>query len=168
MHTPLEMTHFYNAPIIKVFEAFSTSESLQQWWGPKGFAMEVKTYEFEPGGIFHFVLHGPCGYDMWGKWEILEIEAPHLFRFMNSFSNPDGETVKAPEVPFGPDWPLEMVIIFKFTEEEGKTRLDFNSYPYHATEASNRVFFENIHNMEQGFGATFEALEQYLKGPEEK
>ncbi|MDI1321360.1 MAG: SRPBCC domain-containing protein [Algoriphagus sp.] len=168
MHTPLEITRFYNAPITEVFEAFSTSESLKEWWGPKGFDMEVKTFEFEPGGIFHFVLHGPGGFDMWAKWEILEIEAPHLFRFINSFSNPAGETVQAPDVPFGPDWPLEMVTIFKFTEEAGKSRLDFNSYPYHASEASNRVFFQNIHNMEQGFGETFQGLEKYLAESGEK
>lgn len=168
MHTPLEMSRFYDAPITKVFEAFATSESLQKWWGPKGFEMEVKTFEFEPGGIFHFVLHGPGGYDMWAKWQILEIEAQNIFRFINSFSNAAGETVAAPEIPFGPDWPMEMVVIFQFTEEEGKTRLDFNSYPFQASEASNAVFSENIHNMKQGFGATFRALEQYLKVPGEK
>lgn len=168
MHTPLEMTRLYNAPITKVFETFATSESLQQWWGPKEFAMEVKTYEFEPGGIFHFVLHGPGGIDMWAKWQILEIEAPHIFRFINSFSNPAGETVAAPEVPFGPDWPMEMVVIFQFSEENGKTRLDFNSYPFQASEASNVVFTENILKMEQGFGATFDALEHYLEGSGEK
>ncbi len=168
MHTPLELTRFYDAPISKVFEAFSTAESLQQWWGPKGFDMEVKTFEFEPGGIFHFVLHGPEGFDMWAKWVILEIEEPDIFRFINSFSNPEGETVQAPEIPFGTDWPLEMVTIFKFKEEDGKTRLDFNSYPYHGSEASNRVFFENIHNMEQGFGETFQGLEKYLDESGEK
>lgn len=164
MHPPLEITRFYNAPITKVFEAFSTAESLQHWWGPKGFEMEVKTFEFEPGGIFHFVLHGPDGFDMWAKWVILEIEEPGIFRFINSFSNPEGETVQAPEIPFGPDWPLEMVVIFRFSEENGETRLDFTSYPYQASEASNTVFSENIHNMEQGYGATFQALEEYLEG----
>lgn len=163
MHTPLEITRLYNAPITKVFEAFSTAESLQQWWGPKGFDMEVKTFEFEPGGILHFVLHGPGGFDMWAKWKILEIEAPHLFRFINSFSNPEGETVAAPEVPFGPDWPMEMVVIFQFSEEDGKTRLEFHSYPFQASEASNEVFYRNIQKMEQGFGATFQGLEEYLE-----
>ncbi len=166
MHTPLEISRLYNAPITKVFEAFSTAESLQQWWGPKGFEMEVKTFEFEPGGIFHFVLHGPEGFDMWAKWTILEIEEPAILRFINSFSNSDGETVKAPEIPFGPDWPLEMVMIFRFTEEEDQTRLDLLSYPFQASEASNEVFSENIHNMELGFGATFQGLEDYLKGLE--
>lgn len=166
MNTPLAITRLYNAPITKVFEAFSTSESLQQWWGPKGFDMDVKTFEFEPGGIFHFVLHGPDGFDMWAKWAILEIEEPTIFRFINSFSNPKGETVQAPEIPFGKDWPLEMVVILRFSEEGDQTRLDFNSYPYQASEASNKVFSENIHNMELGFAATFQGLEEYLKGLE--
>lgn len=166
MHTPLEITRFYNAPIKKVFGAFSTAESLQQWWGPKGFEMEVKTFEFEPDGIFHFVLHGPGGFDMWAKWTILEIEEPAIFRFINSFSNSEGVTVKAPEIPFGPDWPLEMVMIFRFSTEGDQTRLDLLSYPYQANEASNKVFSENIANMELGFGATFQGLEKYLEGLE--
>ena len=166
MHTPLEITRLYHAPITKVFKAFSTAESLQQWWGPKGFEMEVKTFEFKSHGIFHFVLHGPEGFDMWTKWTILEIKETGIFRFINSFSNSEGETVLAPEIPFGLDWPLEMVVIFRLSEEGDQTRLELLSYPCMGSEASNEVFAKNIHTMELGFGATFQGLEKYLEGLE--
>lgn len=65
----------------------------------------------------HYVLLGPGGFEMWGKFTFLENEAPNRITFLNCFSNAAGETVKAPEIPFGPDWPLEMWTEYRFTEQ---------------------------------------------------
>ncbi|WP_192350173.1 SRPBCC domain-containing protein [Algoriphagus sp. Y33] len=162
MSAQLEITRYFNHSQDEVYNAFTTTENLQQWWGPAGFSMEVKTFEFYPEGIVHFVLRNKEGYEMWAKWVIQEIEAPSKLQFINSFSNDAGETAKAPEIPFGPDWPLEMIVDLEFIEEDGKTRIDLVSFPHNASDASNKVFTENIGNMEQGFGGTFDQLEKYL------
>lgn len=36
MTTKIKMTHTFNAPRDLVFKAFSESEHLLNWWGPKG------------------------------------------------------------------------------------------------------------------------------------
>ena len=164
MPIQLEITRYFTKSKEEVYHAFTTSESLQQWWGPAGFEMEVKTFEFYTEGTVHFVLKNKGGYEMWAKWLIKDIEESSKLQFINSFSNESGETVKAPEVPFGPDWPMEMIVDLEFyeEEEEGKTRIDLVSFSHNASEASKRVFEDNIGNMEQGFAGTFDQLEKYL------
>jgi uncharacterized protein YndB with AHSA1/START domain len=39
----------FNAPKAVVFEAFSNSEALAEWWGPKGFPVTVVKLDFRPG-----------------------------------------------------------------------------------------------------------------------
>jgi hypothetical protein len=39
-----------------VFKAFSESERLAQWWGPKGLEIDVVKVEFRPGGVFHYCM----------------------------------------------------------------------------------------------------------------
>lgn len=162
MSSQLEITRYLPQSQEEVYNAFMSSESLQKWWGPAGFEMKVISYEIRPEGIFHYVLRNNEGLEMWGKWVFKEIEAPSRLRFINSFSDESGETAKAPEVPFGPDWPLEMIVDLEFFEENGKTRIDLVSFPHNASDASKQVFVDNIGNMEQGFGATFDQLENYL------
>lgn len=157
-----EITRYFTQSQEEVYNAFMSADSLQQWWGPAGFEMEVITFEIRPEGIFHFVLRNKEGVEMWAKWVFKEIEAPSKLKFINSFSNKAGETVKAPEVPFGPDWPEEMIVDLEFFTENGKTRIDLVSFPHDASEASKKVFADNIGNMEQGFGGTFDQLKKYL------
>ncbi|WP_339700575.1 SRPBCC domain-containing protein [Algoriphagus aquimarinus] len=162
MSAQLEITRYFTQSKEEVYNAFTTSESLQQWWGPAGYEMEVKTFEFHPEGIFHFVLKGKDGNEMWAKWVIKDIKESSKLQFINSFSNEAGETVKAPEEPFGSDWPMKMIVDLEFYMEDGKTRIDLVSFPHNASDVSKQVFEDNIGNMEQGFGGTFDQLEKYL------
>jgi len=45
----------------EVFAAFEEPERLARWWGPKGFTNTFERFEFEAGGRWVFVMHGPNG-----------------------------------------------------------------------------------------------------------
>ena len=45
----------------KVFAAFEQPDQLARWWGPEGFTNTFERFEFEPGGRWVFVMHGPNG-----------------------------------------------------------------------------------------------------------
>jgi uncharacterized protein YndB with AHSA1/START domain len=44
-----------------VFAAFEQPDLLARWWGPSGFTNTFERFEFEPGGRWVFVMHGPNG-----------------------------------------------------------------------------------------------------------
>lgn len=45
----------------QVFAAFTDAVRLARWWGPAGFTNTFDTCQFEPGGRWSFVMHGPNG-----------------------------------------------------------------------------------------------------------
>ena len=52
-----------DAPRELVFSAFTDPKHLAQWWGPNGFTTTTHSFEFRPGGVWRFVMHGPDGRD---------------------------------------------------------------------------------------------------------
>jgi len=46
----------FNAPLDKVWKAFTDPKLLAQWWG-RGHKLDIETYEFKPGGHWRFVEH---------------------------------------------------------------------------------------------------------------
>ena len=60
----------------QVFEAFARPDLLARWWGPAGFTNTFETFEFEPGGRWQFVMHGPDGSHHPNESVFLEVDAP--------------------------------------------------------------------------------------------
>src|SRR5580700_3871342 len=101
----LTLTRVLNAPQELVFKAWTEAKSLAQWWGPKGFTLNVAKLDFRPGGQFLYSMNDSNGFEMWGKFVYHEIEAPERLVFVNSFSDKEGNTIRA---PFSATWPLEV------------------------------------------------------------
>jgi uncharacterized protein YndB with AHSA1/START domain len=64
------------APRGTVFDAFSEVRHLSQWFGPTGFTTTTHAFEFRPGGVWDFTMHGPDGTDYPNHVEYLEIAPP--------------------------------------------------------------------------------------------
>lgn len=154
------ITRQFDAPRNIVFKVWTEAEHLKHWWGPKGFDIEVKKLDFRPGGIFHYCMKAASGQTMWGRFKYQEIVSPEKIVFVNSFSDEEGNIKPA---PFGDiKFPLEVLNIFTFTEQDGKSILTLRAGPVNATEEEMAVY-KNFHgSMQQGYGGTFEKLADYL------
>jgi len=64
------------ATVEQVFDAISDPARLARWWGPAGFTNTFKVCEFQPGGRWSFIMHGPNGQDYPNENVFAEIEAP--------------------------------------------------------------------------------------------
>ncbi|MBX7056012.1 MAG: SRPBCC domain-containing protein [Pyrinomonadaceae bacterium] len=49
------------APAEQIFAAFSDAERLARWWGPAGFTNTFEICEFDSGGRWVYMMHGPDG-----------------------------------------------------------------------------------------------------------
>lgn len=156
----LVITRTFQAPRRIIFKAFTEPAHLAKWWGPKGFTMNALTLDLRPGGTFHYCMTSPEGMEMWGIFFYREIEAPERIVFVNAFSDKDGNIVRS---AFSPTWPLQVLNTWTLKEEEGITTLTLRGKPLDATDEETETF-NNMHaGMKQGFGGTFDQLEQYLK-----
>lgn len=74
-------TRVFSAPRKTVFRAFSDPSQLAQWWGPNGFTSTFETFEFRPGGLWKFVMHGPDGANYPNENHFVEVIAPERVVF---------------------------------------------------------------------------------------
>jgi uncharacterized protein YndB with AHSA1/START domain len=59
-----------------VFQAFARPELLARWWGPAGFTNTFEVFDFERGGRWTLVMHGPDGSHHPNENVFLELDAP--------------------------------------------------------------------------------------------
>jgi uncharacterized protein YndB with AHSA1/START domain len=152
-------TRVFDAPRELVFKAWTESERLKQWWGPKGFTMLSLKLDLRPGDVFHYCMRAPNGSEMWGKFVYREIVAPKRIVFVNSFSDANGNLTRH---PLSPSWPLEVLTTLTFAEHEGKTTLKLQGSPISATEEEHNAFEAGHKSMQQGFTGTLDQLAAYL------
>jgi uncharacterized protein YndB with AHSA1/START domain len=69
-------TREFDAPRTLVFSAWTDPKHLAQWWGPHGFTTTTSSFEFRPGGVWRFVMHGPDGRDYQNRITFEEIVPP--------------------------------------------------------------------------------------------
>jgi uncharacterized protein YndB with AHSA1/START domain len=160
MSTEIEFTHTFHAPREVVFNAFTKSEHLENWWGPKGWAFDVSKFDFRPGGVFHYSQKSPDGNVMWVKFVYHEIIAPVKIVYTSFFSDEEGNIVRA---PFDANWPLETLNTMTFTQDEGKTALTMIMTPVSPTEEEIKTFEASQEMVQNGFTGTFDQLAEYLK-----
>ena len=153
------ITRTLAAPRELVWRAWTGADQLGQWWGPKGLGTEVHAFDLRSGGTFHYAMVPPEGEKTYGKFTYREIRPTEKLVFTNGFANEAGEYIVA---PFGFAWPLEMLTIVTFEEQNGGTLLSLTSYPLSATDEESAQFAAMHDSMVQGFGGTFERLEELL------
>ncbi|MFD2371592.1 SRPBCC domain-containing protein [Brevibacillus sp. GCM10020057] len=159
MSAQIKLTHTFEAPRELVFQAFTKSEHLQNWWGPKGWAFEVLQADFRPGGVFHYSQKPEDGNKMWVKFEYSEIVESEKIVYTSYFSDAEGNKVRA---PFDENWPMGTLTTLTFTESEGKTILTVVLAPVSPTEAEDKIFRESKDMVKEGFSGTFDQLAEYL------
>jgi uncharacterized protein YndB with AHSA1/START domain len=156
---PFVISRTFDAPRELVFDLWTKEEHLKHWWGPKGLTMLSCTNDLRRGGMMHYGMRAPDGNEMWGKWIYREIVPPKRLTFTVSFSDPQGGTVRA---PFSSDWPLEVLSMLTFTEENGKTTVTMEGFPVNASEAERQMFAGFHESMQMGWGGTLDQLTAYL------
>ncbi|MES2508405.1 MAG: SRPBCC family protein [Pseudomonadota bacterium] len=61
--TTFKTSRVFAATPEAVYAAFAAPERLARWWGPDGFRNTFETFDFKPGGLWRFTMHGPNGAD---------------------------------------------------------------------------------------------------------
>ncbi len=160
----LVITRTFDAPRDLVWKVYSTAEHLAKWWGPAGFEWLEGSLDFRPGGHFHYGMKAPNGSEMWGRFDYIEIAAPELIVFTNSFSDREGNITRAPFAEIAQDWPLKVMNRVSFSEANGKTTITMRGRPHNGTPAELARFKAMHPSMQQGFKGTLDQLEAYLAG----
>jgi len=110
----LVIVRTFNAPREAVWQAWTEPERLRRWWGPKDFTAPVCTIDLRVGGTYLHCMRSPEGQEYWSTGRYLEIDAPSLLVYTDSFADAAGNVVPATYYGMGEDFPLELLVTVTF------------------------------------------------------
>ncbi len=137
----------FEAGLPLVWDAFTKSEILDQWWAPKPFLSRTKIMNFEVGGRRLYAMVSPEGQERWSIQRYTSISPKTNFKMTSNFSDKD----ENPEMP-GSDWD------FNFGEQNGTTTVNISIY----NESRERMERMIEMGFKEGMTATLDSLEKLI------
>jgi uncharacterized protein YndB with AHSA1/START domain len=140
----------FNAPIEKVWKAWTDADVLDKWIGPKPYTAVTKIMDFSVGGIWLYAMVSPEGQKHWVYAEFTAIESGSSFSSTGRFCDGDGNPV--------PDGPKSYRNT-KFSSIDGnRTKVD--TVITFEEESTIRMFVEG--GFKEGTAITFDQLSELL------
>jgi uncharacterized protein YndB with AHSA1/START domain len=136
------ITRIFNAPRTVVFEAWTKTEHVAQWWDPNRIPLAVCEIDLRPNGTFRFVNQGPDGVTHPFTGTYREIAAPA--RLVFTTRSPSG---------------AESVGTLVFNEHDGQTTLTMTIAC--ASRADRDALLEM--RVDVGTTRTLDNLDEYLQ-----
>ena len=140
----------FEAPIEKVWQAYTDSELLNQWWGPSPWRAATKRMNFKVGGYWLYAMVSPEDQKHWGRMNYIAIDHQKSFELEDGFCDEEGN--------INPDLPMSRGKV-SFTKIPNGTRVEFKMT--YATEADVQKIVEM--GFEQGITMCIEQLVELLK-----
>ncbi|MFI5453092.1 SRPBCC domain-containing protein [Pedobacter sp. UC225_61] len=73
-----------------VWDYYTKSELLDQWWMPSPWKSRTKSMDFSEGGKWHYAAVGPNGEEHWSITSYVKIEPKNMFLANDAFGDADG------------------------------------------------------------------------------
>ncbi|WP_299708061.1 SRPBCC domain-containing protein [uncultured Pontibacter sp.] len=80
----------FAAELPLVWDAYTKSEILDQWWAPKPWKARTKTMDFREGGYWHYAMVGPEGEEHWALANYKTIDPKKRFTALDGFADAEG------------------------------------------------------------------------------
>lgn len=132
-----------------VWDCYTKSELLDQWFAPKPLTTKTKSMVFKEGGHWHYAMVEPNGTEYWGYTEYLSIKPIDFYTALDAFSNEKGEINE--EYPKS-KWKVS------FTDKDANTLVETVVAYKSLTDLEAVIQM----GMEQGLTATLEKLDELL------
>lgn len=149
----VDIVRLFNAPVEKVWAAWTEPEQIKKWWGPKDFYAPHVEVDFREGGRYLYAMHGPAGtqfdQDMYSGGTYDEIVPMEKIVCIDHFADADGNYI-SPKTFGMNDLPDEMRVTVTFEDlGDGTTRLTI----HHEGAVAGS---DDAKNMEQGWNESLD------------
>ena len=141
----------FNAPIEKVWKAYTVPELVEKWIAPKPWKAETKISDFTVGGVWLYAMVGPEGEKHWVYDEYTKIENCSVISSTGMFCDGEGNP--------NPDGPKTYVNT-KFSSIEGN-RTKIESVITFDDEATIKWFVEG--GFKEGTAMAYDQLDEVLE-----
>ena len=144
------VTRTFDAPLEKVWKAWTNKEILEQWWAPKPWKAKTKSMNFATGGSWLYAMVGPANEEHWSKAEYLSVVPLKSFHGKDCFCDKDGNPISGfPST----DWKVN------FISSQNQTLVEVE-LSFENEEQLNQLVKMGF---EQGFAMAHDNLDEVLK-----
>ncbi len=84
----------FAAALSLVWDAYTKSEILDQWWAPNPWKSRTKSMDFKEGGTWLYAMVGPQGEEHWARADFKSIVHQKSYTGLDAFSDSDGNINK--------------------------------------------------------------------------
>lgn len=125
----------FNAGISRVWDAYTQSTLLEQWWAPQPWKARTKHMDFREGGRWHYAMASPEGEEHWALARFDNIRPQKGFTVRDAFADEEGNILE--DMPQA-RWEVT------FTEQNQATLVEFH------------IRFDDRESLEQNLDMGFE------------
>ncbi|WP_147804630.1 SRPBCC family protein [Alkalicoccus halolimnae] len=146
----------FNVSKDMLFQIYSSSAHLEQWWGPRGWETTNYKFDFRPEGVWHYCMR--CadesqgefyGQEAWGKGIFKEIVENEKIVYTDMFSDKEGN--------MDDRFPSVLVTIMFKEADAGSVLHVYSEFP---TKEDMQKLKDM--GMVEGFTSQLDRLEEYL------
>lgn len=124
----------FEAPLERVWRAWTDPEQVMRWWGPNGFTCPVARIDFREGGVSLVCMRAPKefgGQDMYSTWTYAQIVPLRRIEYLHHFADKDGCRVDPAAQGLPPDMPAEVRNLVTFRAVgDNKTEITVTEYDW--------------------------------------
>ena len=125
----LVVTRLFDAPVDRVWRAWTEPEQVMRWWGPVGFLCPVARMNVRAGGTSLVCMRSPEGQDFHNTWTYRTVAPGQLLEFVFDWADKDGTKVDPTQLGFPPDFPRNVRHVVTF-EAKGANRTEMTVTEY--------------------------------------
>jgi uncharacterized protein YndB with AHSA1/START domain len=81
----------FDAPVEKVWKAWTEAKLLDQWWAPKPWKAVTKSMDFRDGGTWYYYMQGPEGERHYCRADFTNIDPKKSFEGDDAFTDENGK-----------------------------------------------------------------------------
>lgn len=125
----LVITRTFDAPVEQVWNAWTDSAAVKQWWGPDGFTCPLAQMDVREGGTSLVSMSSPQFGTHYSIWHYQEIIPMQRIEYVHNLADQDGNKINPVDVGMPHDFPQDQRHVISFRPVgENQTELTITEY----------------------------------------
>jgi uncharacterized protein YndB with AHSA1/START domain len=105
----LVVARVFDAPIERLWNAWTDPEDVRRWWGPEGFTCPVAEMDVREGGTSLVAMRSPEHGQHYSTWRYRTVAPLERLAFVHNLADADGNAVDPVAMGMPPDFPREQL-----------------------------------------------------------
>jgi len=130
----LVVTRVFDAPVERVWKAWTDPQKVMQWWGPIGFSSPSAQMDFREGGTSLVCMRASKefgGQDFYSTWAYTKIVPMRSIEYIHNLADKNGQKADPVKLGMPPDFPRDQRHLVTFKDlGNGKTEMTVTEFDW--------------------------------------